>query len=65
MIFITVRGAYGRTYKSGKAMKADWNAGLDFKEVQSGSYISNKEIKPGMTVHGRFKNDAGICQLTK
>ena len=33
--------AYGRDYKSAKAVKADWEAGKDFQDSQSGSYISN------------------------
>jgi hypothetical protein len=63
--FITVRGAYGRTYRSGKAMKLDWNEGKDFRDVNTGRYVAAKDIAGlNVTVHGRYNNDRGICQLT-
>lgn len=67
MAFMTVRGAYGRTYKSGKAMKEDWMNNLDFQDVQTGSYITRDEAisTPGLKVNGRFKNGTGVCNLLK
>jgi hypothetical protein len=67
MQFFTVVGAYGRDYKSGKAMKEDWAKGLDFRIVSgpsdNGRYCSSRDFGKGIVVHGRFKNLAGITTL--
>jgi hypothetical protein len=47
MIYITLVPAYGRDYKSAKAVKVDWDAGKDFmicdvSHPDDGRYI-NKE----------------------
>lgn len=36
--------AYGRDYKSKKAVLADWEAGKDFKMVPRGSYVSKRDL---------------------
>ena len=65
---MTVSGAYGRDYKSGKAMKADWDAGKDFviRDLFSGpgTYVSKRD-NPPESVMGRFNQDRGICILKK
>ena len=59
--YLTVVPAYGRDYKSAKAVKADWEAGKDFRvnDMSSqwdGSYV-NKDDKPaGMTLNIRYSN---------
>ncbi len=50
MSFLNVVPAYGRDYKSAKAVKADWDAGKDFQindmsSRDDGRYI-NKDDKP-------------------
>jgi hypothetical protein len=62
---ITVRGGYGRDYKSGKAMKADWEAGLDFHILTPGypTYMSKRDVQPGETIGGRFRNLTGYVTL--
>lgn len=42
MYKLYVYPAYGRTYKTAKQLKADWEAGKDFKTDQG--YISKSEI---------------------
>ena len=61
---MTVSGAYGRDYKSGKAMKADWEANKDFtlRSLEGSGYI-NKEQVPNVEVMGRYKRDTSICKL--
>lgn len=46
---MTVVPAYGRDYKSAKAVKADWEAGKDFEAVSIGAsgYV-NKEGAKGV-----------------
>lgn len=63
---MTVSGAYGRDYKSGKEMKADWEANKDFviRSLEGSGYV-NKEQVPGMEVWGRFKKDMNITLLQK
>jgi hypothetical protein len=39
--------AYGRDYKSQKAVKEDWNADKDFVEAFSGSYINKSGAAAG------------------
>lgn len=65
--FVEVLGAYGRKYKTGKEMKADWEANKDFLLTSSGSYI-NKEDAERYSVHvvGRFGSfDEKLCTLRK
>jgi hypothetical protein len=38
--------AYGRDYKSGPAVKADWLAGKDFRCAVSGQYLSARGPYP-------------------
>lgn len=40
---VYVTGAYGRSYESVEAAKADWEAGKDFRIV-SGPYISIRDV---------------------
>ena len=38
--------AYGRDYKSASAVKADWQAGKDFRCAVSGQYLSVRDPYP-------------------
>jgi len=50
---VTIVGAYGRTYRSKKAILKDWNENLDFKIV-NGPYI-NKADALRYSVKIRFR----------
>lgn len=56
--YIGVQGAYGRDYTSGKAVRADWDAGKDFQITDMGPdcgrYISKREVPAGTKVTVRF-----------
>lgn len=52
-MFLTLVPAYGRDYKSKKAVLADWEANIDFliQDVSSpwdGAYITKKELVRAM-----------------
>jgi len=63
---MTVSGAYGRDYKSAKAIKADWDAGKDFviRDLFSGggTYV-NKADAGRQSVMGRYSADRKITKL--
>jgi len=54
---LTVGGAYGRDYKSKKAVLADWNANKDFQILNMGPdcgrYLSKSDTE-GMMIHVRY-----------
>ena len=63
---LTVSGAYGRDYKSVKAVKADWNAGKDFIirtfGPDDGRYI-NKADATGIAIMVRYQRDTKITKV--
>ena len=64
---MTVSGAYGRDYKTAKAMKADWAAGRDFiiRDVfsqWSGKPVNREQVS-GESVIGRFAQDRKVTRL--
>lgn len=66
---MTVSPAYGRDYKSLKAMRADWDADRDFiiQDVHSqwdGKPVNRAQV-PGVTVFGRFNQFRKIGLLQK
>jgi len=48
---MTVSGAYRRDYKSGKDMKADWEANKDFviRSLEGSGYVNKPQVE-GMEV---------------
>lgn len=42
--YISALPAYGRDYKSQKAVKEDWIAGRDFQDARTGSYLSIRDF---------------------
>jgi len=67
-VIYTVRGAYGRKYKSQKEIQADWDAGKDFTIVSmdryDGAQINNADVAnfPGVTgINVRYKEDRSVC----
>ncbi len=66
MAHITAVPAYGRDYKSKKAVLEDWEAGKDFLDVQTGRYFSKRDAESlcaeGMReVNFRFKRLASVA----
>ena len=61
---MTVSGAYGRDYKSGKAMKADWAANKDFviRSLEGSGYVNKPQVI-GKEVWGRYKQDREVIRL--
>ncbi len=67
-MFITVVPAYGRDYKSQKEVKADWDAGKDFRiqdmmSPDDGRYINNGDAPKGTTLNIRFSKLMKICVI--
>ena len=68
-MYLTVVPAYGRDYKSQKAVKADWEAGKDFQindmsSPNDGAYINKQDAeKDGVTVNIRFKQLRNVCVI--
>lgn len=63
--YLSVIPAYGRDYKSAKAVRDDWNTGKDFliQDFQSSGYI-NKDDKPANTqLNIRYKNLTQTCVI--
>jgi len=59
-MFITLVPAYGRDYKSGKEVQADWDANKDFlirdmSNPHDGRYINKQDAPKGATLNIRYK----------
>ena len=54
-----LRAAYGRTYKSAKAVRVDWESGKDFVTM-SGQYANNASFPAGTMVTIRYNNDRSV-----
>ncbi len=64
--YLSAVPAYGRDYKSQKAVKADWAAGKDFRveDLRSGGYI-NKDDKPAdVVLNIRYDRLTKVCVIT-
>jgi hypothetical protein len=62
MNFVTIVPAYGRDYRSKKAVMADWDAGKDFRidcfmHPDDGRYINKQDADstPGVTYNIRYQ----------
>ena len=67
-MYLTIVPAYGRDYKSGKEVQADWEAGKDFQiqdmsSLDNGRYLNKNDAKPGMILNIRFKQMMSIRQI--
>ena len=67
-MFITVVPAYGRDYKSQKEVKADWDAGKDFRiqdmmSPDDGRYVNKGDAPKGATLNIRFSKLMKICVI--
>lgn len=63
-----VEPAYGRDYKSQKAVKADWDAGKDFRINQmghphDGRYINNAQKTPDMHIQVRYNSQRSVMVI--
>jgi hypothetical protein len=61
-----VQPAYGRDYKSAKAVKADFAANKDFVindlfGGNDGRYVNKQDLNAGDTVTVRFNNQRNVC----
>lgn len=66
--YLTLVPAYGRDYKSAKAVKADWDAGKDFAIAsmgECGRYINLEDAqKVGMRVSIRYAQLTRVTTFT-
>tara|TARA_R110002167_G_scaffold99086_2_gene260118 strand:- start:990 stop:1427 length:438 start_codon:yes stop_codon:yes gene_type:complete len=62
---VTARAAYGRSYKSMKAIKADYLSGKDFQCADSGRYLNCQdcEFNGIRFLNVRYKKDTMVCVL--
>lgn len=61
--YVSAVPAYGRDYKSAKAVREDWAAGKDFliQDMQGSGYV-NKDDKPAdMVLNIRYKRLTQVC----
>ena len=66
MAYLTVTPAYGRDYKSQKAVKADWSANKDFVIANPGypTYINKRDAdRDGVKVMARYNNLTKIVSV--
>lgn len=66
--YLNVTPAYGRDYKTAKAVKADWEAGKDFviTDVFSkwdGSYVNKDDAEAGTVIMVRYNNLRSITRI--
>ena len=56
MQYLSAVPAYGRDYKSAKAVKADWDAGKDFmiQDMSHSGYVNKDDATKGSTVVIRY-----------
>lgn len=64
MNWLEVTPAYGKDYKSQKAVKEDWAADKDFRDTVSGSYINKSGAdKLGLSVIVRYGNGLKVMSI--
>jgi hypothetical protein len=62
--YVEVEPAYGRDYRNQKDLKADWNAGLDFRLV-GGPYINKEDAqRAGLHVIARYAQQRKVVGLS-
>lgn len=56
--------AYGRDYKSQSAVKADWNAGMDFQDAFTRQYLNKQDADSlGLRVLVRYDKLMKVVQV--
>ena len=65
MAYIILSPAYGRDYKSGKAAKANFDAGADFRveSIFSGGGYASKPQLAGYTCEIRYNQFRGVVVI--
>lgn len=63
--YVTAVPAYGRDYKSKKAVLEDWNAGKDFliQDMFLSGYINKADKPANIVLHIRYKNLQQIAEV--
>lgn len=62
--WIEVVPAYGRDYKNQASAKKDWNADLDFRDPESGSYVNKSGAKAlGLKVIIRYDRNMKVMSV--
>lgn len=65
-MYIEVKPAYGRDYKSQKEVRADWNGGKDFQMTDTGQYIGKAEAEAeGLSVIVRYGKLMKVMDVTR
>jgi len=59
--YCSLTPAYGRDYKSKKAVEADWLAEKDFIHQPSGKYINRQQFARGVWVNIRYSQQRKIA----
>ena len=65
MQFIGVVPAYGRDYKSQREVKADWDAGKDFRctDIGRSGYVSKADAPTGATITVRYGHGLKVMTI--
>jgi hypothetical protein len=63
--YLSVVPAYGRDYKSKKAVMADWNANKDFyvADFRKGGYINKMDKPPGTILQVRYDKNRKVMLI--
>ena len=63
--YITAVPAYGRDYKSAKAVREDWASGKDFLTVgfNSGGYVNKADKPADVILNVRFQKQTKVCVI--
>lgn len=70
MTRLTVIPAYGRDYKSKKAVQADFDADKDFmicdiSSADDGRYVNRQDLKPGDRLNVRYNGKRSVCEIVR
>lgn len=64
-MFLSAIPAYGRDYKSAKAVKADWDAGKDFmiQDMSHSGYVNKDDAPKGSTINIRYSQNRKVLPI--
>jgi len=62
-MYLSIVPAYGRDYRSAKAVRADWEAGKDFMDACSGRYLNKDDAPKGATLNVRYARLTKVCVI--
>lgn len=64
--WIELLPAYGRDYKNQDEVRADWEAGKDFRHPTSGRYVNKEDAERyGLKVMVRYAGFKKVMEVTK